>query len=74
MSKIKLRPIGNSLGVILPSELLRRYRLEKGDCFFLTEDSEGLRLSPYNPDLEESMKAAKTGIQKYRNALKQLAQ
>jgi hypothetical protein len=36
MSTLKLTQIGNSVGVILPKELLARLKLEKGDSVFWT--------------------------------------
>ncbi|MGS5089463.1 hypothetical protein ACVC7V_23520 [Hydrogenophaga sp. A37] len=43
--------IGNSVGVLLPGEVLSRLRLEKGQTVFLTE-TEGLLLNPCDPALE----------------------
>jgi putative addiction module antidote len=37
MSALKLSQIGNSVGVILPKEVLARLKLVKGDTLFLTE-------------------------------------
>ena len=41
MHTLKLTQIGNSVGVILPKEVLSRLRLEKGQTVFLTETPEG---------------------------------
>ncbi len=38
MSALKLTQIGNSVGVILPKEVLARLKLEKGDTVYLTEN------------------------------------
>lgn len=37
MSALKLTQIGNSVGVILPKEVLARLKVEKGDVLFLSE-------------------------------------
>ena len=37
MHTLKLTQIGNSVGVILPKEVLARLKLVKGDSFFLTD-------------------------------------
>ena len=36
MTALKLTQIGNSVGVILPKEILARLKLEKGDTVFVT--------------------------------------
>ena len=73
MVKVKIRKIGNSLGTILPSESLNSLQLEEGDEVLITVDSDGIKLTPYDPDFEESVTAARMGMKKYRNALKELA-
>ena len=37
MAALKLTQIGNSVGVILPKEVLARLKLEKGGTVFVTE-------------------------------------
>jgi putative addiction module antidote len=37
MTTLKLTQIGNSVGVILPKEVLARLKLEKGDTVFVTD-------------------------------------
>lgn len=41
MHVLKLTQIGNSVGVILPKEVLAKLKLEKGQTVFVTETSEG---------------------------------
>jgi putative addiction module antidote len=73
VTKLKIRAIGKSSGVILPKELLNRLNLSEGDELFAVEIGGQLRLSPYNPDFEKVMAAAGDGVKKYRNALRALA-
>ncbi len=74
MSALKLTQIGNSVGVILPKELLARLRLEKGDTLFVTEAANGaVMLSPYNAEFESQMLAARSVMKKRRNVLHELA-
>ena len=44
MSTLKLTQIGNSVGVILPKEILARLKLEKGDSVFVTDAANGVML------------------------------
>ena len=40
-AKLKITTIGNSVGVVLPRELLARLRVEKGDTLYVTELPDG---------------------------------
>jgi putative addiction module antidote len=73
MTALKLTQIGNSVGVVLPKELLARLKLQKGDTVFITEASDGLKISPYSPEFEAQMTAARAVMKKRRNVLRELA-
>jgi putative addiction module antidote len=73
MTKLKIRAIGSSSGIILPKELLDRLNLSAGDELFAVEMGGQIRLSPYDPNFEKVMTAAKDGVRRYRNALRALA-
>lgn len=73
MHTLKLSQIGNSLGVILPKEVLARLKLEKGDSIFITETAEGIALTPYNPALDEQLTAGREFMRVYRDTFHQLA-
>lgn len=73
MSAVKITQIGNSMGVILPKELLSRLKLDKGDLLFLTEDTDGFHLSPYSREFEQQMEEARRIMKKRRNVLRELA-
>ncbi|HMO46776.1 MAG TPA: AbrB/MazE/SpoVT family DNA-binding domain-containing protein [Rubrivivax sp.] len=73
MSALKLTQIGNSVGVILPKEILARLKLEKGDTVFVTEAANGVMLTPYNPEFEAQMGLARQVMKKRRNVLRELA-
>ena len=73
MQALKLTQIGNSLGVILPKEVLARMKLGKGDALFLTESADGYRLTPHDPQFEQQMSAAREVMRARRNVLRELA-
>jgi putative addiction module antidote len=73
MTASKLTPTGNSVGVILPKEVLARLKLEKGDTVFVTDADDGIRLTPYSPDFETQMKAAREVMKKRRQVLREWA-
>lgn len=71
---LQVRKIGNSIGVILPKELVARLNLKEGDKLFPLEQSGGgLMLTPYDPDFEKAMEVARRGMKRYHNALAELA-
>ncbi len=73
MSALKLTQIGNSVGVILPKEVLARLKVEKGDTLFLTEAANGVTLTPYDPSLEAQLKLGREFMREYRDTFHQLA-
>jgi putative addiction module antidote len=73
MHTLKLTQIGNSVGVILPKEILARLKVEKGDSIFVTETPEGLAITAHDPAFEEQMRAAQKIMKKRRNVLRELA-
>jgi len=74
---LKLRKIGNSVGVVLPNEALARLNVDEGDTVTLTDAPEGgLQVTPATKGREqfaEQMKAAEGVIRRYRNTLRELA-
>ena len=73
MTTLKLTQIGNSLGVILPKELLAKMKLEKGDKLYVTESPDGLRITPHDNEFEKQMQAAEKIMKSRRNVLRELA-
>ena len=73
MTALKLTSIGNSVGVILPRELLVKLGVQKGDTLFAVETPEGVRLSVSDPDYEAQMVVARRLMKKWRNVLAELA-
>jgi putative addiction module antidote len=73
MVSLKVTRIGNSVGVILPKEVLALLRVEQGDTLFVTETANGVMLTPYDPQFEEQMTAARRIMKKRRGVLRELA-
>jgi putative addiction module antidote len=71
--ELKVRKVGNSLGVILPREVVARLQVGEGDCLSLIESSSGFRLSPYDPDVARQVEVGKRVMRRYRNTLRELA-
>ena len=74
MIELKLRKLGNSLGVVLPKEAIARLNVGEGERLYLTEAPEGgYRLTPFDPTFEEKMAKARDIMRRYRNTLQALA-
>jgi putative addiction module antidote len=72
--ELKLRKIGNSVGVVLPKEALARLNAGNGDAVFLTDATDGgFRLTASNPEFARKMKAVDNLSRRYRHALNELA-
>ena len=70
----KVISVGNSLGIILPKEMLSRLRVEKGDALYLSEVPGGMQISPHDERLAAIMEGADRVIRRYRDTLKKLAE
>ena len=74
MLELKVRKFGNSLGVVLPKEVIKRLHTRDGEALFRIEAPDGgYRLTPYGPDFEKRMAKADDIINRYRNTLHVLA-
>ena len=73
MAELKLIGIGNSVGVVLPKELLVKLGLQKGDVLSAIEMPDGVRLTTAAPEFEAQMQVARRLMHKWRNVLRELA-
>ncbi len=64
---LKVRKIGNSLGLVLPKEALAHLRVGEGDTVSVSEAADGsLRLSPTSTEVAHQMAAAQEVMERYR--------
>lgn len=73
MMTLKLTQIGNSVGVILPKELLGKLGVGKGDTVYAIDTPDGVRLSTADPEFEAQMEVARDVMKKWHNVLRELA-
>ena len=73
MHVLKLTQIGNSVGGILPKEVISRLKLSKGETVFLTDTPDGYAITPYVPALEEEIAAGRAFMRDFRDTFHQLA-
>jgi putative addiction module antidote len=70
---LQIKKIGNSVGLILPKELLARLKLKEGDKFHIVEQTErGIKLSPYDPKHAKAMEFARRSFREYADTYRAL--
>ena len=70
---VKIRKIGNSLGVTL-SDQVRDMGLREGDTLYVVKTPTGIELTPYDPDFAEALDAARDFMRTHPNAMKALSE
>ena len=71
--KLKLTSVGNSLGLILPAEVLTDLNLNRGDEIVLTAAPEGYRLTAYSSEFGKQIAIAGKIMDERQEALRELA-
>ena len=72
--ELKLRKIGNSVGVVFPQKVLTVLKAQEGDSLQVTEAADGsIRLKTVKPEVSKQMKIAQDIMERYRSALGDLA-
>lgn len=70
---LKVRKIGNSLGVVLPKDVLAKLGVEEGNELTVSDTLNGVALQRHDAELQEQIEAARRAMKRYRNALRELA-
>lgn len=73
MTMVKLTQIGNSVGIILPKEILAQMGVEKGDELFVTRTPDGMQLSKYDEKIARQVAEGRKIMKKWRHVLRELA-
>lgn len=73
MQALKLTQIGNSVGVILPREMLAKMGVTKGDTVYAIHQPDGVRLTVADPDFAVQMEVARQVMKDRRAVLRELA-
>lgn len=74
MVALRIRKVGNSLGVVLPKEVIGRLRTGEGqDVFLLEGPNNTYSITPFDPAFEKKMEKAEEIMARYRNTLHVLA-
>ena len=72
--ELKLRKVGNSVGVVLPKEALAHLKAGEGDTVSVTDGPDGsLRMSPHKAEVARQMEVVQDVMKRYRHTLRELA-
>jgi putative addiction module antidote len=70
---LTIRKVGNSLSLTV-SEIAKDMGLGEGDKVFAMRTPRGFEITPYDPQFEKAVEAARAFMRKYPNAMKKLAE
>jgi len=73
MTRLKIRKIGNSLGVVLPKDVLEQLKVKEGDTLDVVATPTGVTLSVSDEEVDRLMQMAERIMDENREVLRALA-
>lgn len=73
-TEVKITTIGDSIGIVLPTEVLAKLKVTKGDSLYLLDTPDGFELTPYNQTFSDEMEVAKRIMKENHEVLRRLAE
>jgi putative addiction module antidote len=73
MTRLKIRKIGNSLGVVLPKDVLEQLKVKEGDSLDVVPTPAGVMLSVSDEEVDRLMEMAERIMDENREVLRALA-
>ena len=70
---VRVRKVGNSLGVILTKDVVDSLGVAEGDRLFAVRTADGIRLTPYDPDFAAAIESNRDYMRRHKDALHELA-
>lgn len=70
---LKVRRIGNSLGVVLPKDVLAKLNVGEGDHLSVSDTPDGVALTAFDDEVARQIEIGRDLMKRYRNALRELA-
>jgi putative addiction module antidote len=74
MSILKVTDVGNSVGVILPDEVMDRLGVKRGDILYAIETENGIELSVHSRARAQQIEIAERVMQQDHEAWRKLAE
>ena len=73
MKHVKIRKIGNSLGVVLPKEVLDTLNASEGDHLSVTAEADGLKVRLSDPETDKMLATAEKIMERRFKVLRALS-
>ena len=74
MLELKIRKIGNSLGVVLPKKSLSHLKVQEGETLYLTKSgNDGYRVTGYNKNFSKQVFEAEKIMRQDKYLLRELS-
>jgi putative addiction module antidote len=70
---LKVRKIGNSLGVVLPKDVLAKLNVGEGAELTVSDTPDGVALTAFDEETGLQLEIARDIMRRYRNTLRELA-
>ena len=72
--ELKLRKVGNSVGVVFPKQVLAYLNADEGDTVSVTDAANGsVRVTAAKADVRRQMEVVQDVMKRYRHTLRELA-
>ncbi len=73
MMLLNVKKTGNELTAVIPPELAERLQISEGDTLVVTKTPMGDEITSFDREHERKLAAAEQRVEKYKNALLDLA-
>jgi putative addiction module antidote len=73
VTRLKIRKIGNSLGVVLPKDVLEQLKVKEGDSLDVVPTPTGVMLAVSDEEVDRLMQMAERIMDENREVLRALA-
>lgn len=70
---VRVRKVGNSLGILLTKDVIEVLGVTEGDQLFAVRTSDGIRLTPFDPDFATAIESTRDYMRRHRDAMHELA-
>jgi putative addiction module antidote len=74
LATLKLTTVGESLGVIIPREMLSPMKVARGDRLLVVETPDGYLLTRFDAGVAAQVEAGREFVEEHRDTFKILAQ
>lgn len=70
---VRVRRVGNSLGILLTKDVIEVLGVTEGDQLFAVRTPDGIRLTPFDPDFATAIESTRNYMKRHRDAMHELA-